>query len=245
MFFKKKPYIKFIPQVEGLKKYVPIVPAKDSPPKWWKDTKINKDVIFINNRPASVGTIKRCPGVSDFLNAGWIVPLWGDLTISIQGDDNLEYQFSDNRFQIEVHPKSQFLDLIANHNGNRYLHVLKLQTPWFIQTSKNYSIIQLNPSYHFNEYFDVSEGIQDTDIYHNLSIFLLLKKSGDYIIERGTPVCSIFPFKRETISSSVEDFNESKVKKLISETSFLSFSKHSPMLAYRIEQNKKNKCPFS
>jgi hypothetical protein len=85
-----------------------------------------------------------------------------------------------------------------------------LLSPWKIITPKGYSTLQLPATYHFNDDFSVMTGIRDTDVYHNLSIQLLIHSPNKEIfIPRGTPLAHYFPYKRLEETLEVLEYKDS------------------------------------
>ena len=239
---EKPPKIKFIPKLKGLKELVPIVPAKEFLPKWWKNINFNEGVTMIGNTPVNNGTVKRCPGIIDFLNQGWVVPLWSDLYLNVKGNESISFEFSDKNYEATIHKHQQLLDYVPTHIQEEYKWVLKLHSPWFLETPPGYSIYEMNPYYYFVKEFDTASGLTDSDIYHSINPFLFLKKDGEFIIKRGTPVSVIIPIKRVKIEGVVEDYNRERWDTLEQKTGRLAASKFSSIFSYKKEQRK---CHFS
>lgn len=239
-----QPTIDFWPVYEGLTEHTPIVPAKNYLPDWWKKLNVKQDVLYLENKTASAGTIKRCPGIIDILNHGWVMPAWCDMAVKVKGHEKLEWDVSDTRFSACGHQHNQFLDHLPESTKQKYYWVFKPSSPWYVQTSPGYSIMQLDPFYFFNEYFDSAGGIQDSDFYHNLNPLLLIKKDCNFVIERGTPLAVIYPYKREEIKGTCREHNRDKITKLQAADSYISKSKFSPLITYKEEQHKRKKCPF-
>jgi hypothetical protein len=246
MFFRKqKPTINFVPAMEALAENVPVQKASDVLPTWWKDIKPPvKDPFFVGSASNSNSSIKRCPGIMDILKHGWIIPAWCDIAIKVNGRIGLQWKFSDSRFFASCHTHDQFLDHVPEYIRKKYFWVLKLHNPWSVVTSPGYSTIHIDPFYHFNEFFDTASGIQETDYYHDTNIFLYIKKEGSFIIERGTPLVILYPYKREEIVGIVEKYNKERFTKLKAFDVFRTFSKFNHLKSYRLEQYKKGKCPF-
>ena len=58
---KEKPKITFWSVIDGLEKIVPILPAKEVIPDWWKNTE-----RFIDNSFEDKGTVKNCPSFPEY-----------------------------------------------------------------------------------------------------------------------------------------------------------------------------------
>ena len=105
-FWKKreKPKITWWSMIEGLEKVVPIVPAKEVIPDWWK--RVDR---MLDNRVKNKGSIKNCPSMPEFLSNGFVVPLWCDLKLRID-NEKFEWETPIKTFNFDVHPDKQFRD---------------------------------------------------------------------------------------------------------------------------------------
>jgi hypothetical protein len=59
-------------------------------------------------------------------------------------------------------------------------------------------------TYEYNEYFDVLPGIIHSDVYHTINQQICLKKEGEFIIKKGTPLAMYVPFKRESFDMTMQ-----------------------------------------
>ena len=67
---KEKPKITWWSTIEGLEKVVPIVPAKDYIPDWWKRVE-----RMIDGSVDNKGTVRNCPSFPEYITQGFVVPL--------------------------------------------------------------------------------------------------------------------------------------------------------------------------
>jgi hypothetical protein len=75
----------------------------------------------------------------------------------------------------------------------------KFDSPWLIRTPPGYSIALLALPYadeEFTQPWRIVEGIIDTDRYHNFNVLFKWAFEGRYVMEQGTPLCMVVPFKR-------------------------------------------------
>ena len=52
-------------------------------------------------------------------------------------------------------------------------------------------------TYEFNEIFEVMSGTIHTDMYHEINQQMVLKKEGEFLIAKGTPLAVYIPYKRQ------------------------------------------------
>ena len=85
---KEKPVIKWWSTIEGLEKVVPVLPAKEVIPDWWKRVE-----RMITNKTGDKGTVKNCPALPEYMSQGFVVPLWCDrfIMVSLNGLHQRKY----------------------------------------------------------------------------------------------------------------------------------------------------------
>ena len=94
--------------------------------------------------------------------------------------------------------------------------ILKWSPGWRIITPPGYSCLFTHPMNHFDLPFATLSGVVDTDSYKlgTEFPFRLLNINKDVVIlEKGTPICQVIPFRREDWSSSTIEFDEEANKK--------------------------------
>ena len=192
--------------------------AKKLTPEWWKKTKVNVDV-----RGHKVQTIRSCPAMDDWLKSGWLLTANRDIHVDLEnGSDTTFKTRAHNGYGSPSHPNVQ------TANAFEYLgdsgpvkDAFKMKNPWNIITPKGYSCFYLDPFLFQNEYFATWQGIIDTDNFNknidNAQIIFYPKVTHSFTITKGTPLCQVIPFKRETWNASyiVQDsqtFTENRSK---------------------------------
>ena len=84
--------------------------------------------------------------------------------------------------------------------------LLKFMNPWVIETPKGYSCKFSNPPNSWSSDVELLQGIVDTDEYYSQVNFPFVWKGneeGEFVIERGTPIAHVVPFKREKYKMQV------------------------------------------
>lgn len=245
MIFCRKPKIEFHNVIKGLDEIYSIKKSSSLLPDWWKKTNPNDGQRFYNGTPLVPGNIKKCPGISDFLLDGHIIPAWTDMFI-----DPTQPGPRGDSCKIDVAMVSQSCTINAFNTSTfrEYLppqikcdHIIRIQTPWAIKTSSGHSIQILDPFYFFNTDFVCAPGILDTDAYHSLSVQLMVKSDKPFIIPFGSPLCIVRPFKREKYTSKIFKKNE-KGDSLFTKSFFIKSCKFLETSIYN--SIRKNKCPF-
>lgn len=188
---EKKPILKPIPAIQSLPNwYKKISPFMDNPPeKFYSDG--TKNI-----------TIKRCNPVGDALAAGYFLVL--ENTVSVCPNDSgipsLVWHRGGNKF-ISEHSQEQISKDLIPYGFS--LQPFKFTNDWSIQTPKGYSVLITHPLNRNAEPFLTLSGIVDTDTYHtSIQLPFLIRKDFEGLIEAGTPIAQVIPFKRENWSST-------------------------------------------
>lgn len=176
----------------------PPVPASKILPEWYKQQgkyMDNKFTIADNGNPSH--TIKGCMPVFDMMTAGYIFKMPADANFekTESGDYNIQWSVDSLRV-VESHGIRQY-DKIAIPEGF-HPTAFKFVQPWAIKTPPGYSCLFISPTYNFDLPFYTFPAIVDTDKHPiPVNFPFLLKEGFEGIIEMGTPMMQVIPFKRE------------------------------------------------
>ena len=174
----------------------PPKPAIKNIPDWYKNTQeyVNNNEKKIVHVEESASTIKKCMPVFDAMTAGYILYTQVDVQVSIINDEII-YHWADQN-AINFHPLEQAPLLPNKKDKTPYP---KWMNPYGIKTPPGYSIL-IVPPINRESIFTILPGIVDTDKYTNCInfpfVFNNLKWEG--IIDAGTPMAQIIPFKRDS-----------------------------------------------
>ena len=201
-------------------------PAMNNLPEWYK----KMPLFFGNDKKhgiAAVGpgssntTMKSCSPFMDAITTGYIVKLPADLEIrrvmgfnSNEPLDTLSFKWRTENDMITSHHKDQHPTLPNIIEGQDL--VVKFSFNFKIKTPKGYSCLFTHPLNRHDLPFRTFSGVVDTDQYP-LCVqfpFQVTEKIEDFIVvEKGTPIAQIIPFKRENWKSSkgeVDEINNQK-----------------------------------
>ena len=120
---EEKPKVTWWSVIDGLEKVVPIIPAKEVIPDWWKVVE-----RYVDDNIESKGTVKNCPSFPEFITQGYVVPLWCDLHLNIQ-HDKFEWKTPEKMFSFSSHSDIQFRDFVPQHIRDNSSMVLKPNCP--------------------------------------------------------------------------------------------------------------------
>jgi hypothetical protein len=180
------------------------LPASRVMPEWYKNAQ-----SYLNNskKPsidAAFVTIKKCVPVFDSITAGYLILLGRDIYCEqtetgpffhwrTEGSGETEKVLTQHTdFQVQGHPE------------NTLGHQLKIENQWIIKTEPGYSCLIVPPMHRDNKIIVLS-AIVDTDKYYekiNLP-FNLKDNNFEGMIEAGTPIAQVIPFRRESYKMEV------------------------------------------
>jgi hypothetical protein len=186
--------------IKGLEEIVPLQPAKNYIPEWWKNTP-----SFMPNMeqeapiPREGGTIKICPSVHDWFSQGYVLPMWYDVHIDIKENGEIKVLGSDQNLlrNSSFMIADAYTSWLPEQQKKQAVAVIRLACPWRMKTPVGYSCYQFPMWYHFNPDFEVPPGPVWSDEYHLIDPQIILKHYGEIKIKRGTPLCVFVPYKRE------------------------------------------------
>lgn len=178
-------------------------PASRSIPDWYKKTPKTTDLkpSQIDNEYKTNGTVKLCMPFLDALRIGYTYCLPMDVQVEVDNKKEiaqLKWAAGGEDF-ISTHSLDQFP--IEGIHKNDIYQPFKWLFPFSIKTPKGYSTFFTHPLNRNDLPFKTLSGIVETDLYPlnvNFPFLLAPPKNLDFfIIEAGTPIAQIIPFKRE------------------------------------------------
>jgi len=191
--FKKTPTIEFFTAEWPARKYYPIRPARECLPPHWKDMP-----SAIPLRDWKMDSPKKCPGIIDWMTAGYILSAWSDIDVIQDKPGGPKAWLHNGREHSSEHPPGQCLNLL-DHKSH-HLGTIKLPDVWMIKTSPGWSIM-LQPLWYWKDQpWEQMPGIMHTDFHScEVNMNMVLKTKENFTIAAGTPLCQIIPFKREDV----------------------------------------------
>ena len=199
-------------------------PANKFIPEWFKNlppylgvdgSKSKKTKVLTQEGIKGNGTIKKCVPVLDAFCMGYMIPLPFDLIVK-KHTDGAEFAWTFGgcaglETAMSSHAPEQLTGcpMSSGTNDDTY-H--KLHNPWHIHTPKGYSCLITTPLNRGELPIQILSGVVDTDNYHTINFpFILNVEEGEHLIEAGTPLAQVIPFKRERWESEVENLTEDRV----------------------------------
>lgn len=185
------------------------VPAKSIIPKWYKNMpQYESEKIDIVDGAVN-GTVKKCVPTLDAITAGYLALLWSDVLISQTVDGPLiKWKTSSPVFGLhgnmsrDIPPPPGYSNIVF-----KFFSRMRIKTP------PGYSTIVISPMGNNDSIFRALPAIIDTDKnIVDLSFPVWIKNDFDGVVEKGTPMVQLIPFKRESWISNFsyieqEDFD--------------------------------------
>ena len=164
-------------------------------------------------------TFKKCVPLLDSLSAGYIIPLWADVMVE-QNERSSELYWKTQADLFSLHGEST--KNIPTPEGYNNL-VYKYHNCWIPQTPKGYSCLIVSPLGYNNLPFHAIPAIVDTDSSTLELAFPLWVKTGfEGVVEKGTPMVQIIPFKRDDWDSTFDYYEDGEYHNIVQEKNFNS-----------------------
>lgn len=172
--------------------YLNITPAKTTIPDWYKKIPVaNKEVDIWRSV-----TAKSCMPFFDSFTTGYTIPLPADINVVI-GDDGLpNYSWRESQTQLII--LRQITPGVTVLIPDEFFQQEPIWNGFFsIELPKGYSMLITHPLNRYDLPFVTRTGIVDDFKLHGGNLPFLLKKGFEGMLEAGTPIAQVIPFKRE------------------------------------------------
>ncbi len=200
-FWKKDPSnIQFLCDPQDLGIIAPPLAAKSSLPDWYRKLPA-VDPEHLSARDNGL-TIKRCMPFLDAMTTGWILPLAATVRLEIRDDgQNVEAGWEFDRVMVSNHGAHQ----VAG-NPKAPSPPCKFHNYWSIRTPPGWSCLFVPPLNRPPQPFECVAGVVDTDTYSaNIHFpFFATAADGVHVIEKGTPLVQVIPFRRDDAAIRAE-----------------------------------------
>jgi hypothetical protein len=190
-------------------------PASKNIPEWYKKQPAygvpEEDQIRLGG---SASTIKRCMPIFDIINSGYIIYMPCDVFIDATNPEKLEWSLPKMAGQIKR-------DLVSSHSPAQVSHyplepdkyhkdIFRIIPFWAVGTEQGYSCLFTQPFHGDPLPFRTFGGIVDTDKFIADGHYSLqIEKGFKGVIERGTPLVQVIPFKRDNFKMEIVDVAQS------------------------------------
>jgi hypothetical protein len=179
-------------------------PASQALPQWWKDASPYKKTLdspdgkkIIVENFESNATFKKCTPMLDMISSGYVVPLWADVQIKIVNNSpTLSWRVKRSVFSLH---DGEGVEIPVGYHNDQF----KFLNQWIPKLSSGFSALIIPcPGYPNNPFRPISAIIDYDKTTHPLYPPMYLRNDFEGIIEKGTPMFQIIPFKRNNWKSS-------------------------------------------
>jgi hypothetical protein len=187
------------------------VPAATLLPEWWKqeapfivsEKNPHGKKFIVENGNANT-SFKKCTPMLDGLTSGYILQLPADVQISqIDGQPAITW-------------RTRMISLFELHGGTSdkvvspagySRSVFKYRNTWIPQTPKGYSVLVTQPyGYHDSPFYAIPAIIDSDRSKLEIAAPVWVQKGFEGIVEKGTPMLQIIPFKRENWIMEIDGY---------------------------------------
>jgi hypothetical protein len=180
-------------------------------PNWYKKDPTyttGKGDILSMMKNGGNGTYKACTPVTDSITSGYTIVL--SAAVSVRSASDSEYLpeifWNVHWGPLERKPQELLSNYPVPHNHSPLF--FRWITYWGIRTPSGYSSLITHPHHRYDLPFTTISGVVDTDRHPNsLELPFFIKNDFEGIIEEGTPIAQILPFKRDNWKSEPLDFD--------------------------------------
>jgi hypothetical protein len=200
-------------------------PAVKQLPEWFMkalpytgDGFPNDGKLHFRNTDSNM-TYKKCVPLLDGLSAGYIISLWAD--VMVEQENKFPYIYwktQQDIFSLHGLPSREIPAPVGYDQV-----VYKYLNCWIPQTPKGYSCLITSPFGYGDLPFKAVPAIVDTDRSTLELIFPMWVKTGfEGIVEKGTPMVQIIPFKRDDWDSTFDYYEDGEYRNVIESKNFNS-----------------------
>jgi hypothetical protein len=200
-------------------------PAVKQLPKWFTDASPynhnnglypDDGKLHVRNMVPNF-SFKKCTPLLDGLTSGYIIPLWAD--VMVEQNNGFPLIFWKTRNDIfNVHGESA-KDVPSPVGYDQVVY--KYNNCWIPETPKGYSSLIISPLGYNDLAFKAVPAIVDTDSSTLELVFPMWVKTGfEGVVEKGTPLVQIIPFKRDNWESTFNYYEDREYESIVDEKNF-------------------------
>ena len=201
--FKAKNIIKYAAINDS---FSSLEPSKKHLPKWFTDAPLFDSGIK-NNKIVSIPnpSFKMCTAFSESFNIGYMITLPVDIVVEqTEGGPSISWRPELNQTFVKIRNNDNQNISLPTPEGFSPIH-FAWETKLSIEIPKDYSILLTHPFNRYDLPFFTLSGIIDG--FYDLppgNIPVFFKNNFEGIIEKGTPIAQILPFKTENWLSQTD-----------------------------------------
>jgi hypothetical protein len=177
-------------------------PASSNIPAWWKempkycDELLNKESTLDFYNGSTNLSPKGCVPMLDAMTSGYIIPMWADVHVKSLSDTEyipfLSWKIDGQVFQQNT-DRAKLIPAINGYSN----FALKFYNQWCISTPKGYSVRINAPEGHDLPFYPLPAVVDTDKKIFGLPMPVFIKQGFEGIVEAGTPIAKVTPFKRK------------------------------------------------
>ena len=208
LLYAPKPRLVFrcAPEDEGV--IAPPVPAKSALPEWFRKLPpVDKARVSATDNGL---TVKRCMPFLDAMMSGWLIPAAATMRLEIaDGGRTVHAGWEFDKVMVSNHHAYQ----VAG-NPTEPRPPCKLHNYWTIETPPGWSCLFVPPLNRARPVIEILSGVVDTDSYQSLIHFPFVATAADgvHVVEKGTPLVQVIPFRRDALAVETEVRTETQAE---------------------------------
>lgn len=177
-------------------------PSTNYVPDWYKKSErwTDSDGPVISGYSVNQG-LKHCVPFLEVMTSGYMLELWTDIQVTktSEGYTNLNWLSEPDPLLVRNQSSGALIPRPAGHSETHYAWVGQFG----IKVPKGYSVLLTHPMNRYDLPFTTLSAIVDSDSYYSAGMIpFFLKDNFEGIIKAGTPIAQLFPYKRDSWSSS-------------------------------------------
>lgn len=215
---------------------MPLIPTKDYNFKW-----VNEAKEFYKTADHTRKTTS-CPGMFSLLRTGWIHRSYMDIRVETYYDGHAYKTMTSYDQERIAGEAGKFVgQYIGFHDAQQIQWVdlpegtartmLKIQSPWFVEIPKGYSLLMMPIPYADDARFTAAHGLLKGNNYLNVQLFWN-QKEGVEIIKKGTPLNQMILIKDEPEDYEIEVIEPGAVDAYMKEKYAWYEERHGPNATY-------------
>lgn len=213
--------------------YAPITSAIKHMPEWWRNLPPTYSAVTETN-------MRHCPGMVDYYKRSVTIPLWTDLSITVNSDKNINWLFSDSLTGAVHHPRSQYSGFLEN-----FTH-MKIDSPWFFRSEKKVDWLWSHPTYNY-QYSDDAVSVPGViNFYYQhavqINMFIKADKEKQILIPQGQPMAVLTPLSDRKVEVIRHLVSKSEIENMRKKMNCITFKSKYKKIINRVD--KFADCPY-
>ena len=200
-------------------------------PDWWKSLP----------KGAPFSTMRQCEGFTELYKKSFVLPLWSDFDVSIDGD-HFHWQYADNLSTAENHTKHQFGEWVSEDS----ILQLKLNSPWRLRCDKEVFFQWSDVTWDKDRVFKYTTptAIVEYKYQHAANVNLLFNKERvqELRLHHGTPLVFITPITEDKVVLKHHLVSASEMQEIDTPHPSMYVGRYAA--AKKHAKKKESKCPF-